>query len=145
MKLTFFELCQARSWAMSVLNSFVDVRIVLDASDVDKTGRWFLVQDIPQRHGGVQLSNWDAMQQKEEEHLLEFSNRKRMNLNFNCTTVHIRAFVQTFTESSSMYVGLYDETGARFIDACLVVWNRTHPEVTNQGYAPGRCPDRIDL
>ena len=54
-------------------------------------------------------------------------------------------FAQTFAVSSSLFVGLYDETGARIFDHCLVMWDRTRPEVTNQGHAPGRCPDRTEV
>lgn len=140
MELTYFELSQARTWAMCALNATPNMSVLLDVSEVDGASRWFLERDLPRSSGGVELARWSAVH---NDSLIEFSNRESSEI--ECTTVHLRAFVETFAMSSSLYFGLYDGSGARFVDACLVVWDREHPEVSNQGRAPGRCPERIEV
>lgn len=141
MELSFFELSQARTWAMGVLNMQPNVRVLLDVSGVDSAGRWFLERDLPRSSGSVGLARWNAARNGS---VIEFSNRESSEV--ECTTVHLRAFVETLASStSSLYFGLYDTSGERYIPACLVLWDRKHPEVTNQGFAPGRCPDWVEL
>lgn len=129
--LTFFELSAARTWAMYVLNSqHTPVKLVLDVTGVNKTSRWFLLNDIPQTSGGIKLVSWHGV---EKENVIEYKNSD----DDPTTTFHIRSF----TSSRSLNVSLYDiTTGSRFAPLCLVIWDRKYPEVTNQGYAEGRCP-----
>ena len=133
--LTHFEICQARTWAMYVLKSNVNTRLILDVTDRHKTSIWFLAHDIPQEHGGVKLGPWYGIC---KENVIEY-----MNGDNATDTLHIRAFtVSSFP--SSLYISLYNTTtNARFAPMCLIIWDRAHPEVTNQGYAPGRCPDHV--
>lgn len=128
--LTFFELCAARNWAMYVLNSCANVKLVLDVTNMDKTSTWFLAKDIPHNNG-----SWKGVQNKQT---IEYTNRKEDPV----TTYYICAFVsQRFP---SLYVSLYDiTTGCRFSSLCLIIWERNHPEVSNQGNADGRCPPTI--
>jgi len=133
--MTYFEMCHARTWAMYILKSHVDTRLVLNVTDVDKTSRWFLTNDIPQKYGLVNLDTWFGVQ---KENTIEYTNGD----NPTCT-LHIRAFTDS-AFPNSLYTSLYNmTTRARFAPLCLVIWHRAHPEVTNQGYAPGRCPDYI--
>ena len=134
MKLTYFEMCQARTWAMYVLNSRTDVKLILDVKDIDDTSLWFLVRDIPQFHGGVKLANWHGTCQG---NTVEFTNSDVVK-----TTFEIRAF----TEKNSVFISLYDVVkGLRFAPVCLVIYDRKSPEIANQGYAPGRCPEEIAI
>jgi hypothetical protein len=133
--LTFFELSAARTWAMYVLNSHANVKLVLDVTGANKTSRWFLANDIPQTSGGITLVPWRAVQ---NEHTIEYTNSE----NDHVTTWHIRSF--TSSRFPSLYVSLYDIiTGARFAPLCLIIWERNHPDVSNQGYADGRCPEFV--
>ncbi len=112
MELTFFEMSQARTWAMGVLNMQPNMRVLLDVSGVDSTGRWFLERDLPRSSGGVELARWKA---ERDGSLIEFSNRESSEA--ECTTVHLRAFAETLATSStsSLYFGLYTASGASII------------------------------
>lgn len=130
--LTYFEICQARTWAMYALRFTINTRLILDVSDIDKTSIWFLTNEIPQEHGGVKLGSWFGIF---NENTIEY-----MNSDNASDTLHIRVF----TDPSSLYISLYDTTtNVRFAPQCLIIWNRIRPEITNQGYAPGRCPDNF--
>ena len=136
--LTFFELCAARNWAMYVLKSHVNVKLVLDVTNTNKTSRWFLLNDIPQIASGVKLDYWHGVQKENE---IEYTNT---NNDSTSTTLHIRSFISS--RFPSLYVSLYDmDTGIRFAPLCLIIWERNHPEVSNQGYAEGRCPNEFKI
>lgn len=60
--MNYFEMCQARTWAMYTLNSWKNIEILLDASGINESSKWFLVQDIPQYNGGVKLADWHGSQ-----------------------------------------------------------------------------------
>jgi hypothetical protein len=47
---------------MYTLNSWKNIEIVLDASGIDESSKWFLVQDIPQYNGGVKLVDWHGLE-----------------------------------------------------------------------------------
>lgn len=130
--LTYFEMSSALRWAMYTMNSFSDVKLVLDVTSVDKTSRWFLENNIPQAYANTKLVKWFGIQ---KENSIEYTNGKGIN-----TIIVIHAF--TYSRFPfEMYVSLYDmSTSTRFAPMCLIVWDRKHPEVTNQGYAEGRCP-----
>lgn len=129
--LTYFEMCQARNWAMYVMNN-TNVKLVLDVTNVDKTSKWFLLTTIPQEYGDIKLVHWIGIQ---KEKSLEYTNHDT-----TLTTLHIRFFTLSMFPLS-LYVGLYDmSTMTRWGETCLIIWDRSHPEVTNSGYAEGRCP-----
>lgn len=133
--LTYFELCSALRWALYVINSIPNVKVVLDVTSVDKTTRWFLAHNIPQAYADTKLVEWFAVQ---NEHSIEYTNSDNAN-----TTFLIQVFT-SITFPSSSYVSLYNmSTNARFAPMCLIIWDREHPEITNQGYAEGRCPQNI--
>jgi len=133
--MTYFEMCHARTWAMYILKSHVDTRLVLNVTDVDKTSRWFLTNDIPQKYGLVNLDPWFGQQ---KENTIEYTNGDTPT-----STLHILAFTHS-AFPSSLYISLYNmTTGARFAPLCLVIWNRARPDFTNQGHAQGRCPEYI--
>lgn len=46
---------------------------------------------------------------------------------------------------NNAYVGLYTANGTRWGDRCLIVWNKFEPVSVNSGYAPGRCPEQIEI
>ena len=52
MALTYFELVQARDWAMYALGPSANAKIVLDASDLTNTERWFLRRRVLERPAG---------------------------------------------------------------------------------------------
>ena len=125
-------MCSAIRWAMYVMNSISDVKLVLDVTNVDKTSRWFLAHNIPQAYANTNLVKWFGIQ---NENSIEYTNGDGSN-----TTFLIRAF-NCSTFPFSLYVSLYNmSTKARFAPMCLIIWDREHPEFTNQGYAEGRCP-----
>ena len=127
---------EARNWAMYVLHLSRDLglKLVLDTTDVDENVRTQLSEDIPQTDGGVQLAPWRGVC---KESSIEF-----VTGDGDSKTLHIRSFTTSW-RASSLYVSLYDTTGARFAPLCLVIWNRAKPHVNNQGCALGRCPDSI--
>ena len=137
--LTYFEMCSALRWALCVMNSIPDMKLVLDVTSVDKTSRWFLAHNIPQAYADTKLVEWLAVQ---NEHAIEYTNGDGCTQ----TTFLIRAFTCAFTCHNSLYVSLYNmSTNSRFAPMCLIIWDRDHPEVTNQGYAEGRCPQNVIL
>lgn len=139
--MTYFEMCQARTWAMYILNNHLEppfgIKLVLDVTNIDETSRWFLINDIPQYSGCVKLIEWDGIL---KDNTIEFTTSEYCE---NPLTLHIRSFTSSvFT--SSLYFSLYNmTTGAIFAPVCLIIWDRKYPEVINQGYAPGRCPDHV--
>ncbi len=58
-------------------------------------------------------------------------------------TIHLRLFDDPTTHSRCVYAGLYDDKGKRWSDQCLMLYD-PNQEFQNIGYAPGRCPDRVD-
>ena len=122
MNLSYFELCQARKWAMELLKTH-NVRIRLDVSNVNQSSRWFIMNEISESwHGRVQ------------DDYIEFYKEE---------TDHTNVYIRTFEQDKSLFFGLYDTNGLRLCPICLVIYNRKYPEVSNQGYAPGRCPDSM--
>lgn len=129
---SFFELCQARTWALYTLKGH-DVRIYLDISHVtDPAWEWFLTE-IPQQSGCTRIEEWNT---KKEGKYLTYSK----DLSTDNAEVYIHIF-ECPTSKKTKYVGLYNKDGKRHCDICLVIWNTDHPHVTNPGFAPGRCPD----
>lgn len=138
---SFFELYQARLWSLYALNSHHNVKRYLDISDIiDPSWEWFL-KDIPQYNGSKKLDEWKA---KRESGYLVYS-KEVPTFNHTPTTsdeVYIR-IIQCPQQKKTKYVGPYDKNGKRWCDLCLVIWNTDRPDVTNQGFAPGRCPDML--
>ena len=143
--LSYFELSQARTWAMYSLHLIPRSRFVIDlpvesvesVESVDaaaSSSSWFLVHDIPQYHGGVKLADWTGKRNSHGTQLV--FTRDDVG-----DDVDACLYVRAFRRYNSLYVGLYKENGAIFAPVCLVIWNRDAPEVTNQGYSGGRCPD----
>jgi hypothetical protein len=143
--LTYFEMCSGLRWAMYVMNAFPNVKLVLDVTGVDKSARWFLANNIPQAYADTNLVKWFAVQKENTiectiEYTIEYTNGDTSD-----TAFYIRSFTCS-TFPSSLYVSLYDmSTNSRFAPMCLIIWDRKHPEVTNPGYAEGRCPQHIIL
>jgi hypothetical protein len=134
-ELNYFELCKACTWAMCATNSFENVKLVLDVTSVKHTFSWFLVNNIPRAYFDTKLVEWLGVQ---KENSIEYTNS-----NTTDTTFIIRAF-KSSTFPSSLYVSLYNmSTNIRFAPMCLIIWDREHPECTNQGYAEDRCPNSI--
>jgi hypothetical protein len=121
---------------MYTLNSWKNIEIVLDASGIDESSKWFLVQDIPQYNGGVKLVDWHGLEKNNS--VVSFVNGDKIE-----KTLHIRYFTNELFPSS-LYVSLYDDSGKIFAPSCLIIWNRKRPHVTNHGYAPGRCPEFLE-
>ena len=144
--LTYFEMCSALRWALDGLNNSPGVKIVLDVTGLDETSRWFLANHIPQPYTCTKLVRWiGTYKTNEERNIIEYTNGNDgddNNENEKMTFL-IRAFTDTACPSS-VCVTLYNiSTHVRFAPLCLVIWDRRHPEVTNQGYAEGRCPNSI--
>lgn len=134
---SYFELCQARTWALCTLNNYTDnIHVHLSLKDVDPVSIWFLRQ-VPQYSGSILLRQWRVINDDKD---MVYSNEIG-NSNAN---VCMHLYIKLFVDSNSLYVGLYDKDGNRWCDACLVIWLRNRPHVTNPGYAPGRCPDTCD-
>lgn len=132
--LTYFELYQARLWAIHTLNSHANMKFILDVNDVDESSKWFLSEDSRQCNNSVY---WYSFRNRNK---IEFSNS-----NNPTTTLHIMSFTNDIF-LSSLYISLYNmTTGTRFETSCLIIWDRAHPHLTNIGYADGRCPEYIDL
>jgi len=137
--LTYFEMCSGLRWAMYVMNAHPNVKLVLDVTGVDTTTRWFLANHIPQAYADTNFVKWFAVQ---KENTIEYTNGDGCTQGDN-TTFSIQAFTCS-TFPSSLYISLYDmNTNSRFAPMCLIIWDRKHPEVTNPGYAEGRCPNSI--
>lgn len=128
---SYFVLSQARTWALYACNKR-SIKIHLDIEGIDPVWQWFLERDIPQDHGCVRLGVWIA--HNDGKHITYTSEGS----GDGCEEAWIRIFDG---EYNNVYAGLYDKDGKRFCDLCLIVWHRDRPHVTNQGYAPGRCPD----
>ena len=125
----YFELYQARTWALYALNyhNEQNIHIHLHIKDVDQTCLWFL-KDIPQ----YAVQKWYS--KHDGDYIIFDRDYKSEDI--------IKIFIHLFTDNNSVYVGLYDEFGKLWNDICLIIWDKNHPEVTNPGYASGRCPDR---
>ena len=129
----YFVLCKARTWALYTLNSR-NVKVYLDISDVqDPVWEWFL-HEIPQYSGTTKLNNWKA--KKECQYLVY----NKENDNAIAEDVYIKIFEST-DKKKTKYVGLYDKDEKILCCLCLIIYDTERPHVTNQGYAPGRCPD----
>lgn len=133
---SFFELSQSRTWALFALNKLDNIKVYLNVKDVDKTSRWFL-QEIPKCYGSISLKDWVS---KEEEDYIVFYKSKGKE----SESLYINLF-EDKQDKDRLYTGLYYEYGTRWADVCLVIWNRKHPEVTDQGVAVGRCPEFNNL
>ena len=130
---SYFILCQARNWSLYTCNKR-RIKIHLDLNGIDPIWQWFLERDIPQDHGCVQLVTWHV--HNDGKHII-YTNEAE---GYVYEEVWIRIFNNC--ENNNVYTGLYDKDGKRFCDVCLVIWHKDRPHVTNQGFAPGRCPDQ---
>lgn len=139
--LTYFEMCSALRWALDGMNNSPDVKIVLDVTSVDDTSRWFLANHIPQPYAGTKFVRWIGTY-KQNEQIIEYTNGNE-NEDEKMTFI-IRAFTDT-AFPRTVCVTLYNMDGVRFAPMCIVIWDRKYPEVTNQGYAEGRCPKSISI
>jgi hypothetical protein len=111
------------------------VKLHLDISGVDPATEWFLCRHIPQYYtDSSKLQDWNG---RKESHVIVYTNETP-----GIDNIYIKLFED---KHGSVYVGLYDEQGKRLCDICLVIWNKEHPHVANQGFAPGRCPDEINV
>lgn len=132
--MNYFEMRQARTWAMYTLNNLENIEIILDANNINDSEKWFLMHDIPQRDGGVTLAEWRGSQ--ETNGMISFVNGDKIE-----KSLHIF----NFTNDTSLYASMYDTNGNMFIPMCLIIWDRKRPHVTNEGYAPGRCPPTCEI
>lgn len=129
----FFELCQARSWALYTLNSH-NFNVYLDITNVsDPSWEWFL-REVPQTNGSIRLNEWKA---KRDSHYIVYS--KQSNVTCTEKDAYLHVF-QCDLSHTTKYVGVYDKDGIRLCDLCLIIWDIRKPHVTNQGFADGRCP-----
>jgi hypothetical protein len=130
----FFKYKQALMWAMSVLeNSNKKLKklkkLVLNVKDLDATSRWFLYDN---HYAPLTSRVWEVSERGDE-------------LFFATGFYDFKEpiYIHLFDIAGSTYVGLYDSTGKRCFDICLIIWNNLKMEIANQGYAPGRCPESI--
>jgi hypothetical protein len=133
---SYFELHQARNWALDFFkHSSQNVHVHLEIKGMDPAWVWFLRELRSPDY--VSLNEWNT--KETSNYLLFFRDSKTIT----DTAPIINLYLQLFVDKNnvSVYAGLYDETGKRWVDNCLVIWNRSRPHVTNPGYAPGRCPD----
>ena len=133
---SYFELLQARNWALYTLKSR-DVNVYLNISNItDPSFKWFL-EKIHDSGVTKNINNWKV---KKESHYFVYSKDHANTV----TDIYIHIF-QCPQSQNTKYVGLYEKDGRRLCDLCLIIWDVNRPHVTNQGYAPGRCPDSIIL
>ena len=105
--MSFFELCQAKNWALAHLKSH-NVSASLDVRNISEPAwKWFL-QDIPQYYGGVRLEEWHCI---DSGNCLVYS-KTSSDINVRIHVIQCRVFTNT------KYVGLYKEDGTRYCDAC---------------------------
>ena len=129
----YFELCQAVTWALyTIRDKSKQYRVHLDIKNIDPVWVWFLCE----------LRSLDMIWNvKKESNYLVFWRDSIPDIAPK-VDLHIRLFEGVY---NSVYAGLYDESGNRWGDVCLVIWDGSRPHLTNSGYAPGRCPDTIAM
>lgn len=124
----------ARKWALHEIEFSINgnVHLYMNVKDIPQDYLFFL-KEVPRRWGFCKLENW---WEKEEGDCIIF--------NRDVSGPIINAHIQIFEHKDSAYAALYDDNGKRMTDHCLVIWDKSKPDVNNPGYAPGRCPDTID-
>lgn len=127
---------QARNWALANCNAFSNPYIYINVSDWSDN-YVFLVNDVPQRYHLVELPRWFSRVDVIEDikYVIfdkDVQDTKPQNL-----------YLHQFNDQYMIYYCLYDEECNRALDSC-VMFNKTNGEVFGIGYAPGRCPDKIE-
>lgn len=144
---SFLEWYQARTWALCTVQRPdrpdrpdappATVRLHIALKDLaDPAWVWFL-REIPRAWGTDRLEDWFTW--ADDEHLI-YSNALSRERPERLVRLHLHLFDG---EHNNAYAGLYDEEGKRWGDACLVIWDKKRPDLSNKGYAPGRCPDTL--
>lgn len=134
------ELIQIRSWALFVLNHSDNFMVYLNINNIDrKSDLRFLQKSTKYSPSfGYIRNGWSS---KQEGNYIVFY--KNNNNNKELKSIYIHLFEDKENNNDRLYAGLYDEYGKRYLDFCLVIWNRKYPDITNTGYAIGRCPDYL--
>lgn len=140
--LDFFVLYMSRAWALATAGRLHNanecgVRVHLRVGDNAPLARYIL-SDVPQSYGLHPIdSEWMVTSSVNGDIVYCLGPKEKQN-------VHIRIFEDRGLNNT--YAGLYDDDGRRWTDTCLIFWNTDqNPGPTNIGYAPGRCPDKVDL
>jgi hypothetical protein len=135
---SYFVLCQARSWALFSIESMKrKVDVCLDVEGLDPSWVWFLKSEIPQTHGCVKLSSWNAI--RDGNHIVYSYNDEQDQQEKQ------RYYIRLFDgDHDSVNAALYDDADKIVCHVCLVVYDKDKPHITNQAYAVGRCPEQFN-
>lgn len=130
-------LAHGRTWALYTAQKLVEgpLEVHLSTEGLDKAAKHFLTE-IPKRWVDCPLENWFS--KSYADHIV-------YDLHSLPDVQPVLLYVIVVEDVHGAYVALYDTTGKLYIEYCLVIWNKKTCGHRNEGYAPGRCPEKIDI
>lgn len=133
---SFLVLIVARDWALSHCQElgYKNPHLHLDITNVDDV-YGYLFRQIPQTYGLMKLDYWSALVKDGNTETTVVYDKDE----HRCEKVS-NIYLKTFEEGESLFAALYDENAKRIGDKCLIFWNKKSPDITNIGYACGKCP-----
>lgn len=132
---------KARNWALSSFNYLKNPCVHINVSGWSNDNI-FILNEVPQRYCLVDLPRWFSRVETVNEIQYVIYDKDLYDYVNDCYIEPQNLYIHRFENGDQIYYSLYDEQGKRVSEQCLILFDKS--EAQNVGYAPGRCPDKIE-